>query len=170
MHRADIFAIAQLSCYLGHYNINGCNVYTCNLVTNARSRLPYPQPIMAQVLTLDSCGVSWMIWSSAWTRISRWFDLRSIVSQGDDDDDDAILLSYNRAIVTFVMDCSYHSSHLASSDLILTDLIILPPTRSCGRRYSVFQQKFLSFFSFANGSSRWLYQQGTFIAQKVGYV
>ena len=28
---------------------------------------------------------------------------------------------------------------------------------------------FLSFFSFANGSSRWLYRQGTFIAQKVGY-
>ena len=28
---------------------------------------------------------------------------------------------------------------------------------------------FLSFFSFAKGSSRWLYRQGTFIAQKVGY-
>ena len=28
---------------------------------------------------------------------------------------------------------------------------------------------FLSFFSFANGSLRWLYRQGTFIAQKVGY-
>jgi len=47
-------------------------------------------------------------------------------------------------------------------------LIIPPPTRSSGRRYSIFQQKFLSF-SFANGSSRWLYRQGTFIAQKVGY-
>jgi len=51
-------------------------------------------------------------------------------------------------------------------------LVIPPPTQSSGWRYSVFQQKFLSFiffFSFANGSSRWLYRQGTFIAQKVGY-
>ena len=28
---------------------------------------------------------------------------------------------------------------------------------------------FLSFFSFGKGSPRWLYQQGTFIAQMVGY-
>ena len=49
-------------------------------------------------------------------------------------------------------------------------VIIPPPTCSSGRRYSVFQQKFLSFFfSFAKGSSRWLYRQATFIAQKVGY-
>jgi len=49
-------------------------------------------------------------------------------------------------------------------------LIIPPPTQSSGRRYSVFQQKFLSsFFSFAKGSLRWLYRRGTFIAQKVGY-
>ena len=47
-------------------------------------------------------------------------------------------------------------------------IIIPPPTRSSGWRYSVFQQKFLSFSS-ANGSSRWLYRQGTFIAEKVGY-
>jgi len=29
---------------------------------------------------------------------------------------------------------------------ISTDLVIPPPTRSSGRRYSIFQQKFLSFF------------------------
>jgi len=38
--------------------------------------------------------------------------------------------------------------------------VIPPPTWSSGRRYSVFQQKFLSFFSFAKGSLRWLYRQG----------
>jgi len=49
-------------------------------------------------------------------------------------------------------------------------LIIPSPTWSSGRRYSVLQQKFLSFFfSFAKGFSRWLYRQGTFLAQKVGY-
>ena len=51
-------------------------------------------------------------------------------------------------------------------------LIIPPPTWSSGRRYSVLLQKFLSFFlfsSFATGSPRWLYRQGTFLAQMVGY-
>jgi len=51
-------------------------------------------------------------------------------------------------------------------------LLIPLPTQSSGRRYSVFQQSFFlsfSLFSFANGSPRWLYRQGTFIAQKVGY-
>ena len=43
-----------------------------------------------------------------------------------------------------------------------------------GRRYSILLVKFLSlfflnFFSFANGSPRWLYRQGTFLAQMVGY-
>ena len=52
--------------------------------------------------------------------------------------------------------------------------VFIPPhTRSSGRRYSVLLQKFLSFFlsffSFAKGSTRWLYRQGTFIAQMVGY-
>ena len=42
-----------------------------------------------------------------------------------------------------------------------------------GRRYYILLLKFLSFFSFffsfAKGSPRWLYRQGTFIAQMVGY-
>ena len=38
-----------------------------------------------------------------------------------------------------------------------------------GRRYYILFLKFLSFFSFATGSPRWLYQQGTFLAQMVGY-
>ena len=48
-------------------------------------------------------------------------------------------------------------------------VVIPPPTRSSGRRYSVLLQKFLSFFFFAKGSPRWLYRQGTFITQMVGY-
>jgi len=48
-------------------------------------------------------------------------------------------------------------------------VIIPPPTRSSGRRYYVLLQKFLSLFSFAKGSPRWLKRQGTFIAQMVGY-
>jgi len=41
-----------------------------------------------------------------------------------------------------------------------------------GRRYYILPMKFLSFFSFfsfAAGSPRWLYWQGTFLAQMVGY-
>ena len=41
-----------------------------------------------------------------------------------------------------------------------------------GRRYYILLLKFLSFFllfSFAKGSPRWLYRQGTFLAQMVGY-
>ena len=41
-----------------------------------------------------------------------------------------------------------------------------------GRRYYILPLKFLSFFlffSFAAGSPRWLYWQGTFLAQMVGY-
>jgi len=57
---------------------------------------------------------------------------------------------------------------------VLLLLVIPPPTRSSGRRYSVLLLKFLSFFfsffSFAKGSLRWLYRQGTFIAQKIGYM
>ena len=53
---------------------------------------------------------------------------------------------------------------------VLSLIFITLPTRSSGRRYSVLLQKFLSsFFSFAKGSLRWRYRQGTFIAQKVGY-
>jgi len=37
-----------------------------------------------------------------------------------------------------------------------------------GRRYYILLLKFLSF-SFAKGSLRWHYRQGTFLAQKVGY-
>jgi len=65
-----------------------------------------------------------------------------------------------------------HSSQITfgRTCYLLSIVIIPPPTRSSGRRYSVFQQKFLSFFfSFANGSSRLIYRQGIFIAQKVGY-
>ena len=43
---------------------------------------------------------------------------------------------------------------------------------SSGRRYYILPPKFLyffSFFSFAAGSPRWLYRQGTFLAQMVGY-
>ena len=38
-----------------------------------------------------------------------------------------------------------------------------------GRRYYILPLKFLSFFSFTAGSPRWLYRQGTFLAQMVGY-
>ena len=41
-----------------------------------------------------------------------------------------------------------------------------------GRRYYILPLKFFSFFSFfsfAAGSPRWLYRQGTFLAQMVGY-
>ena len=43
-------------------------------------------------------------------------------------------------------------------------------THGSGRRYYVLLQKFLSLsFSFAIASPRWLYQQGTFLAQMVRY-
>ena len=43
----------------------------------------------------------------------------------------------------------------------------LTSAHGSGRRYSVLLQKFL--FPFAKGSPRWLYRQGTFLAQMVGY-
>ena len=61
------------------------------------------------------------------------------------------------------------------ADLLVTWplIIIPPPTRSSGQRYSVLLLKFLSFFlsffPFAKGSPRWLYGQGTFVAQIFGY-
>ena len=38
-----------------------------------------------------------------------------------------------------------------------------------GRRYYILLLKFLSFFYFLTGSLRWLYRQGTFLAQMVRY-
>ena len=51
---------------------------------------------------------------------------------------------------------TYHSSHYTSA-------------HGSGRRYYILLLKFLSFFTFATGSPRWLYRQGTFLAHKVGY-
>jgi len=56
------------------------------LPTNSSSMLPYPQPIMAHDLIVDSCGKASLICARDWINISRFFVLRSIVFQGDDDD------------------------------------------------------------------------------------
>ena len=48
------------------------------------------------------------------------------------------------------------------------DLIIPSPTVVAGG-FTAEVSFFLSFFSFATGSPRWFYRQGTFLAQMVGY-
>ena len=66
--------------------------------------------------------------------------------------------------------CSYHRCHLTEPHFNRPNYT---SAHGSGRRYYILPMKFLSFFfsffSFAAGSPRWLYRQGTFLAQMVGY-
>jgi len=60
-----------------------------------------------------------------------------------------VFVPQSRTVVLNVDTCICWQFLLIYVSYILIDQFIIPlPTRSSGRRYSVFQQKFLSFFSF----------------------
>ena len=60
------------------------------------------------------------------------------------------------------------SSSRHSEEVFREHMFLYLRSRS-GRRYYILLLKFLSFFSFTTRSPRWLYRQGTFLAQMVGY-
>ena len=69
--------------------------------THSSSDFPYPQPIMAQDLTADSCGKALLISGIDSTNLSRSFIRRSIASQPVDDDDDSIALVFCYVILNY---------------------------------------------------------------------
>jgi len=54
-------------------------------------------------------------------------------------------------------------------EIICLKCIIIPPPTVVAGGIIFYPGSFFLFFSFAAGYPRWLYQQGTFLAQMVGY-